>query len=319
MSKPLKSSDLIRTTKRRAMMPTNQAAFSEEDFLEILNEEINIFGVPHLLRTHEEYLVRAVDFPLEAGKDTFPIPARAVGGKLRDVQYVDANGEIHDELSRISLEELADYKNLLTASSNLDTNLCYVIDNSIKLLNENPVLSGSLRMYIYMKPNTLVEEKRVGTIQSVDKATGTVIVESMPSVFTNGAKYDFVGHEAPNKIREYDKVSVTVNANTRTLVFASDDIPDTLVVGDYVCLATESPVPQLPSELHPILAQRAAVACLEAIGDVEGGLVAQKKLERMEVSANSIIDNRIEGAPQKIHNRFSPLSNSSGNRGRGIK
>ena len=71
------------------------------------------------------------------------------------------------------------------------------------------------------------------------------------------------------------------------------------------------------------MAQRAGkgLACLEAIMDTEGAVIAQRKLEKMETSVNTIIDNRIEGAPQKIHNRFSPLSNGGrgSNRGRGIK
>jgi dihydropteroate synthase len=85
------------------------------------------------------------------------------------------------------------------------------------------------------------------------------------------------------------------------------DIPDDIRIGDFVMKATETIVPQLPEELHAILAQRVAIAALEALGDTEGASVAQRKLDKMEISSTDIIDNRVEGAPQKIVNRHSPL------------
>ena len=53
---------------------------------------------------------------------------------------------------------------------------------------------------------------------------------------------------------------------------------------------------------------------LEALGDTEGMRNAQQELERMEYNAMTLIDNRVEGAPQKITNRHSILKSSLSNK-----
>jgi hypothetical protein len=62
------------------------------------------------------------------------------------------------------------------------------------------------------------------------------------------------------------------------------------------------------------LAQRVAVACLEALGDEQGLMAAQRRLEMMEKSSNDLIDNRVEGAPEKITNRHGTLREAVGGR-----
>ena len=41
MAKPLKTDKLIRSIKRRAMIPEDQVTFDTEDFLEMINENEN--------------------------------------------------------------------------------------------------------------------------------------------------------------------------------------------------------------------------------------------------------------------------------------
>ena len=53
---------------------------------------------------------------------------------------------------------------------------------------------------------------------------------------------------------------------------------------------------------------------LEALGDVEGMKMAQNELERMEYNSQTLIDNRVEGAPQKVVNRHSSLKTTLQNK-----
>lgn len=303
MSNVLTSSLLINSIKRRAMIPSDQSTFTDADFLDMLNEEIQYFGVPHLLRTHEEYLLTFVDIPIEQNKREYTIPYRSIGNKLRDVAYIDSANNFF-ELSRISVEDLSDYN-----EDFLDdyTEAFYVQDNKIILVDEVPFGNGAIRMYFYLRPNTLVANNRAGVISSIDRTTGVITVSNFFSDFSNLPQIDFVAHRSPNKIYSFDITPIATNSTTKTLTFTTTDIPQDLIVGDYINIAGESIVPQLPTELHPILAQRTAVAALEAINDTEGVQVAQRRLEMMEQSVNTLIDNRVEGAPQKIVNRHSPL------------
>ena len=87
--------------------------------------------------------------------------------------------------------------------------------------------------------------------------------------------------------------------------------PSTLKTGDFVALAEETHVPQLPQELVPILAQRTAIKCLESLGDTESMANASRELQKMEENAYSLIDNRVEGAPRKVVQRNSQLKTNS--------
>lgn len=312
MSGVLTSTKLIESIKRRALIPSDQNTFTDDDFLEMLNEEIQYFAIPHLLRTHEEYLLTSVDVDLD-GSQKYEIPYRALGNKLRELSYVvtdEANGEQIYELSRISVEDLPDYNNSNTSRY---TQAFYIENNNVVLLGEIPTSGASLRMHFYLRPNSFVLAERTGTIQNIDRDTGVITLESFPSALANSPDIDFVKYQSPNIILDFDKTPTAVDSNTRTITFSTTDIPSNLQVGDYINVAQETIVPQLPVELHAILAQRVAVAALEALGDQEGLASAQRRLDMMEQSSNDIIDNRVEGAPEKISNRHGTLRQAVAN------
>jgi hypothetical protein len=284
------------------MIPSDQSTFTDEDFLEMLNEEIQYFGVPHLLRTHEEYLMTHVDVPIVAGKSEYSIPERAIGNKLRDVAYVDTAGSYY-ELARADVEHLSDYS---SASVSDYPNSFYLKDNKVILIDGIPT-TGVLRMFFYMKPNKLVEDDLAGVITDIDRTTGVITISEFPDAFETAVLYDFIGHASPNRILDYDITPVSVNGTLKILTFNIAEIPEDLQIGDYINVSGETTVAQLPEELHPILAQRVAIAALEAMSDTEAAATAQRKLDKMEESSNTLIDNRVEGAPEKILNRHSPL------------
>lgn len=308
MAKALTTSKLIRSIKRRSMIPEDQVTFDTEDFLEMINEEIQHSALPHLLTIHEEYLVYSVDVQFEQGKQAYNIPARASGNRLRDLHYVDENGDIIREASRISLESLMDYK------YNNDTNYTgqfYVENNKVVIVGSAPQSQAFLRMYFYLSPSEVVEEKETGTITSIDRNTGIISVSNFPSKFSTETVYDFVSSRNPNNLLSFDITATSTDSVTSSVVFNVADIPDDLELGDYLCVAQETPVAQLPSELHALLAQRVAVACLEALNDTEGIQNAQRKLKDLEASTWDLIDNRVEGANEKINNRHGTYSQAS--------
>lgn len=317
MSNSLNSSKLINSIKRRAMIPSDQDTFEDEDFLDMLNEEIQYFGVEHLMSTYEEYLVVYEDFDLSTDVFEYEIPERAIGNKLRALYYVDSSNNLY-ELSRISLEDVPTYTNYNNNFVNGMASTFYIQGNKIVLADEVPFTEGSLRMFFYLKPNKLVDESRAGKITSIDRNTGIVTVSNFPEDFSNLPVMDFVQTSSPNKILSYNITPTSVNVNTKSITFSTSDIPSLLKVGDYINFAGETIYPQMPTELHAVLTQRVAVACLEALGDDQGLQRAQQRLEMMEKSTLSIIDNRVESANQKLRNKNSPLQETTiGNFGYG--
>ena len=78
-------------------------------------------------------------------------------------------------------------------------------------------------------------------------------------------------------------------------------------IGDYVCLANECIIPQIPPDLHNALAERTAARILAAIGDKEGLQISTAKLQEIETRQGNLLDDRSEGTPQKITARHSLL------------
>ena len=386
MSSILTSDRLIATIRRRAFIPRSQETFSNDDFLEMATEEINLGIMEKLINARGDYLVYYTDLPMVDGTTTYTIPNRAHGNKLRDAHIVDSDGKVIYELSQISLEELIDFNQDYTFQKRTN----FYMENDCLKLHEDLIKVGhSIRMWFYMRPNKLVQNARAGVINQVSSSTevdklsplsgtvsgisisataaivtstahgltsGKVIVTgsdstpvidgthtitvldtntfsvpvvtsvagtsgswskaidvkiitlaTLPTHFTSALKYDVVGAESPNKLVHFNNFPNTVNTTTKSLSFSAKACPS-LVVGDYVTKAEETIVPNIPTELHPIVAQKVAIACLEAMGDEQNKQSAERKLASMEKSAISIISNRVEGAPKKIKNRFGTLN-----------
>lgn len=161
----LTSSTLIDTVKREAMIPTNQATFTNTDFLAIANQEMRIGLVPSIMQYHQEYYVRdSAPIPIVANQNNYAIPYRAVGGKIRDVYYLDLNNNLRS-MTRIFPDDRPYYQ-----QSNFQNRFLYfyIQGNDVVLMPDvgpNPV--GSIVFSFYMRPNELVVENRVATIESI--------------------------------------------------------------------------------------------------------------------------------------------------------
>ena len=126
-------------------------------------------------------------------------------------------------------------------------------------------------------------------------------------------QFDIVGQRSPNRIKGWDIPKLEVNTSLNYIKFNTSDIEDVLgdiKAGDYVCQAEESPVPNIPTEMHPLLAQLTAVHILEALGDSEGLGNAQRRLDKMTKSVMELVDDRVELAPKKIKPRHGVLNES---------
>lgn len=298
------SDELIKSIKTRAAIPTSQNRFTNEDFLRFANEEMSLGIVPSILRNHEDYFLISEDIDILSTKTKYQIPYRSIGNKVREIALVDSNGSIF-EMTRIGVGDLPFY--------NTSTRIYayYIANNEINLVpdnSSNTSLGGmKLRVSYYIRPNSLVLLKDVAIISSIDRTTGIIQLSQMPEKFNTSYTYDFIQKKSPHKCVEIEVSPTSVNTALKTITFDINDIPDELEIGDHVALATESAIPQIPSDMHMILAHRVAARVLDAQGDTEGLQNANKKLAELEEQTNTLIDNRVEDSPKKVVNRHSIL------------
>jgi len=302
------SEDLIDSVLRRAFIPRHQSTFTDADLLAFADEEMDIGLIPSILQVHEDYLMYTQNIPVLQSTNRYAIPYRAIGNKLREVSVEDSSGNVY-EMTRISVADLPFYN----YQAYNRPYAFYIENNEIVLVPiTNYYQDGTkLKITYYMRPNSMVPIEDVGVINSINRTTGEIQLTSIPENFNINSLYDFIQIKSPNKTLGFDLNAISVNSTSKTVTFDPTIIPTNLAIGDHLCLATECAVPQVPSDLHVILAQRIACRCLEAMGDSEGLAVANQKLAEMESKILTLIDARVEDAPQKITNRHSALRSST--------
>lgn len=305
------SDELIKSIKTRAAIPTSQNRFSNEDFLRFANEEMALGVVPSILRNHEDYFLISEDLSLMDGKDRYQIPYRSIGNKVREISLVDTSGNIH-EMTRIGIGDVPFYNQ----SGQTYAYAYFIANNEISLVPQKLTHSNGTRLRVsyYIRPNSLVLLKDVAIISAIDRTTGVMQLSQLPDKFNISSKYDFVQTKSPHKCTKLEITPSAINSTTKTITFGLSDIPDQLEVGDHIAFATESAIPQIPSDLHMILAHRVATRLLEAQGDSEALNNANQKLSELEKQTESLIDNRVEDSPKKVVNRHSILRSGLGAR-----
>lgn len=298
------SDKLIESIKRRASIPTNQITFTNDDFLAFADEEMSLGMVPAIQRMREDYLMRTDSVPLVANVLRYKIPYRATGNKLRELSYRDNNGNIF-EMTRIMKEDLPYYNGPIV---NTRIYAFYVENDEVVLVPDSlSIVSGDLQMTYYIRPNSLVLLEKVGVITGINTVTGDVTVSSIPEAFSVNSLYDFIQVKSPHTTMDFDVAPTAMNIVTNTITFDPGDLPTGLAVGDHLALATESAIPQVPSDLHAILAHRVATRCIEAMGDLENLQAANAKQAEFEQQLQTLIEDRVEGTPKKLVNRHALL------------
>jgi hypothetical protein len=134
-----------------------------------------------------------------------------------------------------------------------------------------------------------------------------LVCDEIPSDFSVGSKVDFLQTKPGHKSLALSITIPTGGISGTTLNFSEDFVPDEMILGDYVCLEHECIIPQIPSDLHINLVERTCARILAAIGDQAGLEATNNKLAEIEVRQGTLLDNRVEGAPQKVLSRNSLL------------
>lgn len=396
----LTSDDLVAAVQRKISFPLSQITFTEDDILAFANEEMEISQVPSVLQFHEEFYVTRYVTPLVVNQVYYPIPDRAIGMRLRDVFYMDDQGNQFD-MTRINADDQAYFQ--ANTGNNNGVFRFYLEGNSI-VLSPTPqvAVTGSILMTYFIRPNQLVPNSNASYVSgfqqtvTVDNATLTpfdtiqigsitytavvsgavspqfnigvtsiltannlvaainsntdavasngsgttaVITLNFPTrqmiinpvtfnvglglevpltfsvVFTaitpnitNGSIIDFLQTKPGHMIRGFSITIPSMGINNNVITFAQkSDVPDKLIIGDYICNENNAIIPFIPPELHSGLAERTCARILAALGDQAGLQASNQKLQEISNAQNALLDNRVDGAPQKVLARHSLL------------
>lgn len=140
------------------------------------------------------------------------------------------------------------------------------------------------------------------------QTTQGIEFNQVPENITNSSVVDFLQTKPGHKIRKIDVTLGKTAISGNNIMFQTSDIPEDIVIGDYVCLANESIIPYLPTDLHTGLAERTCARILAAIGDQQGLAATNQKIAEIEQRQGDLLTNRVEGSMIKVRARNSLLA-----------
>jgi hypothetical protein len=296
MSVDYTNTALISNIKRRASVPTNQNLFDETTFLDFLTDEMLSNLVPLIMSVREEYFTQYKDETLVDGTDEYLFPRRAIGQKLKNVVFVDANGKEHPCPRLGSKDRERDES---VDGGRLGGII--IRDNYVQVFpNAKTFLPYSLRMYYYRRPSHLVKTSQCAQITVINTGTKTVTVSVAPTAWTTATTFDIIKNKPGFESLGDD---LTITAKVGLDFTFTDALPSTLEVGDWLAEAGESPIAQIPYEMHATLAQQGSTKLMEALGHQAGLQAAQAKLQIQEKNALTLVTPRIDDKPKRLVSR----------------
>lgn len=289
---------LLRNWRRRSFAPVASAAgTSDQDGLEMMTEEARSRALPLIKGLREEYLVGRLDVALVAGQAIYRVPTRAAGGAIRGVTYLDTNA-VEQPLNELRSQDMR-----RVAVSSAVPEKYYFEGNTVVLYPTPSASAGYLRFRLAMRLGALVTATtggagHIGVVASVASNVVT-LTTTAPSTFTTSTPLDLIRATPGFEYCGVDLTPTAVSGSTVTFA-AVPTAPNALVAGDYVTLAGESPVLQLPPELHDFVAQCAANEALSHIGDSERLAAGVRAAEALARNFVTIPSPRDEGSFEVI-------------------
>ncbi len=293
------------------MIPaSSDRSFSTDDLLDLMSEELQTYVAPLLLSVREEWFVKAYDVTITT--DTaYRIPPRSIGSQVRQALISNGSSGPGQWVVLNRIQPVEQYGNGYGWSWNPGTVVGYYLENTDLKLLANPPTGSTLRMMYFLRPNRIVAEDACGTITAIDTGLNQITVDAttMPlgdDAFTTALTYDLVRGTPGFETLAMDQTVTAVSGADDNVFTFADTLPTSLSIGDFMCLAGEAPVAQVPVEMQPLLTQRLVVKVLEALGDpktatAKGMLDAQEKM-----AVNNIAAKRTPGDPPVIKNRNGP-------------
>lgn len=281
------TSNLLDAIKRRSFAPAGQLTFTDTELLAIADEVMATEIVPAIISVREEYFVFTYDYSVTASQAGYDIPARAVGLIVRDVWLVDGTSIVAN-LPRIEPETIS-------SDATGTPEAFYLRNNQVMLYPTPATTAKTLRISFLLAPGRLIETSSAGLISAIDTGNNIVTVSAIPSTWATGDVFDLIKKTGGQEPWVIDQTSSLVSGSSIT--FSS--LPTGLAVGDYVALSDETPLPFLPPNLRPILAQGVAAQVLSDMNQ-PGAEKAVEKFKYLLSQSLKLLTPRVQGEDRTI-------------------
>jgi hypothetical protein len=295
------TTSLIANVKRRITLPDAQNLYKPDDLIAFMGDELSSTLVPLIHSVQQEYWVMKIDVPLVQNQTNYTIPIRGVTNSLRLVTLLDTNkNEIDYPLLRP--ENTASSYNWLSPFSTSTLYGFYMEGDHIVMFPNSVVTNpvNTVRFRIERQPSQLCATTEAAQITAI--AGQLVTVNLIPADWTIFLLYDILNGQPQFQPKIDDAAISNLNLITNVITFTTP-LPANLVVGDWISVQNTSPIPQIPYQAFPYLAQ--CVANLAMAGMADSGPYEEgvKKVALMKEDLLKLMQPRDMGNVQTVVNR----------------
>lgn len=298
MAADFTSIGLVANVRRRGFLAPG---FSTNDILQYATEQLRNYIPAFLKGLREEYLIANLTLVLTGA--VLPAPARAVGAALRTLKWKTSDGRLQP-VARTEPERAGDF-----CTTGSCPQAYYFEGNNVVLLP--PTSAGTVVLGYQQRPGQLVLPTDCGLITGINTGTKTLSFDSLPSRFASSLLFDLIPGNGANRAstgNNFAAIALDVSVDNVTsgpaTMVLTNAVPTDLHVGDYVAVSEETPIPQVPIELHDLVAQATAMQIANATGSARKDSIAAA-LTMLEGQLTTILTPRNDGSARAVVNRSS--------------
>lgn len=257
--------------------------------------------IPVITSVREEFWVSTYDQPV-TGAASYSIPSNAAGAVLRDVVFVDTQG------NEIDLQQLSPAHIKATFPFGYQLPLYtfgyyWKNDQIVPYPQQTQNATGyTLRMKPIRRPNDLTSINYCGQITNI--AGNILTLSNVPADWSPSITFDI--------IQNFPQFTAIATGATISAIGGSSitltTIPTGLAVGMWVCPTLTSCIPQIPYEGFGLLIEDAICKMAGSMGDSQGVGIHEKFRDKMRQDFIDLITPRAQLGTKKVVNRNNPMS-----------
>lgn len=303
----MNADQLISAVRIRGGITSTSTAWTTQQLLDGLNEDMWSYVVPALQAVNGEYFTDSQDTTLVANQQFYALPARAAAGAINSVKFIDGSGNESRPLPYLEVSETG----TTNQAPRTAPNGYFFRGADIGLLPIPAAGStGSLRMYYTLRPGQLVSDTVVGAqhnqVSLITSVTATVITtQAAHNGFPAGKTIDICDATPPHRLLFKDVTVTTATAGTSSITVSGVDLTTaipSIAAGDTVTLADTAWYPvYIPVEWHTLLEFIAVARVLGSSGDLAGQAEVLRQASDRLVLLNSISQPRAGASQRRLN------------------
>jgi hypothetical protein len=277
------TTQLLSAIKRRAYIPAAGSQFSDTQILAIADEASTEVALPLVLSAREGFLELVEPIELVNGTAAYDLPDRATGGSILWVRYLDSNNPSYTfEIPHADEKEMTQYPQVGYPPSGA---VWYFFGDQIVLAPPPSLSTGQLIVNYTARPNALVPVASALTIVSMPAGAFVLSGTAASIGISTGTVIDIVGASRSHMWSIIGATATVDGVDPTKITISGGEGVENYAVGDYVCLAKQTPVPQFPDEVHTfIVLETARRLCLAMRSPMAGALAAEVQDMRTRIA-----------------------------------